>query len=262
MELRGGRGGARGMPGVVVSRPRGRGLGLPAPRRMGTCLRSLAPLGGEAGGGGAGWKARSLISPRGGRGGRKRSGLEKASGAPPPQTGSPPTTATPTPTPPPPGRPGSPLLMVMRGRGAGAARPGRGGPLPGLAPSPRAASPPLPPPESSRLRAAGTASPQSRQSPQRDAGAAGPCARWRPGWAAGLEGGTPWQKTGCAPHRVAGRPPCPPAPQSRRSERHRLGGELVLVLPSGRGERADCGGWAGAGRGGSGGPGAGRQGES
>lgn len=52
-----------------------------------------------------------------------------------------------------------------------------------------------------------------------------------PGWGAGLEGGTPWQKTGSPLPQAASHPPSSlPSPQSRRSEKHRLGGELVNIL--------------------------------
>lgn len=47
MELTGGgrAGGARGMPGVVVSRPRGRGDEFLDPRKIWMCLRSLLAAG-------------------------------------------------------------------------------------------------------------------------------------------------------------------------------------------------------------------------
>ena len=76
MELTGGgrAGGARGMPGVVVSRPRGRGDEFLDPRKIGMCLRSL-PAAGRRSWGWEGSRGPSFLK-RKGVSVQKRNGLK------------------------------------------------------------------------------------------------------------------------------------------------------------------------------------------
>lgn len=197
-----------------------------------------------------GWKSRSLIFPRGGH--RERSQctetvrVEKRlmECVPPPKTGSFPIRASLR----------SFFLMIMRGGERAGSGPGwvtaafsRSLALSPLPPPCRAPSQlSAPPSRSPRVypgsRPRGEVLRRADKARSRDAGRAWSCALWEPGWGAGLEGGTPWQKTGSPHPQAASHPPSsPPAPQSRRSERHRLGGELVHFLLICRGNREGSG---------------------